>query len=216
MDSNDVENNIIKKGHIFRVIWPRLTDPGGPKWAYEGFFRCFSLKWTEIVFKGLDCPQDRLFKFFQVQNEVLHQNRPIFGKKWRIDGDQKWFLNVPKYASNYQLSYFLLLGCYLGPLWVPQGDSNGFSEVWWYPKGTKKLFGWKGPKIGAHFWLACFTGLLRTPKCSKLPDCHQDRSVRFFQFQNWVLHQNWPIFGREIQDRQGLKIMWFLKVPKYA
>ena len=89
MDSNDVENNIIKKGHIFRVIWPRLTDPGGPKWAYEGFFWCFSLKWTEIFLRALIALKIDHVSSLKSKMGSYTKIGPFLAKKWRIDGDQK-------------------------------------------------------------------------------------------------------------------------------
>ena len=54
------------------------------------------------------------------------------------------------------------------------------------PWGTPKLFGHEGLKIGVHFYLSCSAWLLRTQKCSKLPDYPQESSVRSPQFQNGV------------------------------
>ena len=90
------------------------------------------------------------------------------------------------------------------------GGTNEFSEVWGYPRGTPKLFGREGLKIGAHFYLSCSAWLLRTPKCSKLPDCPQESSVRSPQFQNGVFFLNRSSISRFMADIQGPEIKDFL------
>ena len=116
-----------------------------------------------------------------------------------IVNNNNWILNVPKSAFKYpQNSY-----CSLDVIWDLFESHKGSAMDLKKSRGAVKLFDRKGSNISAHFYVSYSTGLIGTSKSSKLPDNPQDRSVRFFQFQNRVLHQNWPIFGREIEDRRG-------------
>ena len=57
------------------------------------------------------------------------------------------------------------------------------------------------PQVAKNLNSSCSTEILRTPKCSKLPNCPQGRSVWFLQFKKGVLRPNQPILGQNIENR---------------